>query len=71
LEQMQIVQEAIGIFSLKVVPSASYGAATEEALRTELRNVFGAGTEVRVETVTRIPQEASGKYRFSISRVPY
>lgn len=71
LEQMQIVQEAIGRFSLKVVPSAGYGPAAEEALRGELRKVFGADTDVRIEAVTRIPQEASGKYRFSISKVTY
>jgi len=71
LEQMQITQEAIGSFLLKVVPGAGYSAASEAALRAELRSVFGASTEVRIETVTRIPQEASGKYRFSISKVNY
>jgi len=71
LEQMQIVQEAIGSFSLKVVSSAGYGVASEEALRAELRSVFGADTDVRIETVERIPQEPSGKYRFSISKVAY
>ena len=71
LEQMQIVQEAIGKFSLKVVPGDGYGAASEEALATEIRSVFGAETQVRIETVTRIPQEPSGKYRFSVCQVPY
>jgi phenylacetate-CoA ligase len=71
LEQMQIVQEAIGLFSLRVVPTVGYGAATEEALVGELRSVFGGETTIRIEKVAHIAPESSGKYRFSISKVPY
>jgi hypothetical protein len=31
---------------------------------------FGAATSYECQYVDRIPQEASGKYRFCISRVP-
>jgi hypothetical protein len=35
----------------------------------EFRTVFGPGVEIHTNYVDRIPQERSGKYRFSICRV--
>ena len=71
IEQMQIVQESIDVIRLRLVRAAAYSAETEEALRREFRTVFGDSVQVTVETVDRISQDPSGKYRFSITRVPY
>jgi phenylacetate-CoA ligase len=71
LEQMQIVQEAIGRFSLMTVAAGESTREAEEALKSEIRSVFGRDVDVQVEWVERIPQETSGKYRFSISKVNY
>ena len=71
IEQLQIVQESIATFRLRLVRAAGYGPSTEEALRRELRLVFGDAVEVLVEPVERIAQDRSGKYRFSITKVPY
>jgi phenylacetate-coenzyme A ligase PaaK-like adenylate-forming protein len=71
IEQMQIIQESVDTFRLKLVPMAGYGRETEEALARELRSVFGDAVRTTVELVDRIPQDPSGKYRFSISHVPY
>lgn len=71
IEQMQIVQETIDTFRLRLVPAREYSAATEEALRREFQTVFGEAVRVTVEIVDRIAQDPSGKYRFSITRVPY
>ena len=46
-----------------------FTADSEQALLEELRGVFGAGINFRAEYLERIPQERSGKYRFSICRV--
>ena len=71
IEQMQIVQEAVDTFRLRLVPAAGYGPETEEALSREFRGVFGDAARATVEIVTRISQDPSGKYRFSICKVPY
>ena len=52
-----------------VVRAPDFSAATEQALLSEFRTVFGPGINIRAEYVERIPQEHSGKYRFSICRV--
>ena len=69
LEQLQVVQPSIDEIVLNVVRAPDFSSATEEALLAEFRAVFGAGINIRAEYVERIPQERSGKYRFSICRI--
>ena len=69
LEQMQVVQPAAGEIVLNVVRAPDFSAATEEALLAEFRSVFGFGIDIHANYVERIPQERSGKYRFSICRI--
>jgi phenylacetate-CoA ligase len=69
IEQMQIVQPSREDIILNLVRAADYSADSERALLKELRGVFGPGINFRAEYVERIPQERSGKYRFSICRV--
>lgn len=69
LEQLQVVQPSIDNIILHVVRAPDFSAATEQALLTEFRSVFGPGVTIRAEYVGRIPQESSGKYRFAICRV--
>ena len=69
LEQMQVVQPSADEIVLNVVRAADFSPATEQALHAEFRSVFGPGIDVHVNYVERIPQERSGKYRFSICRI--
>jgi phenylacetate-CoA ligase len=69
IEQLQIVQPSREEIVLKVVRAGDFTEATEQALVREFRNVFGEGIVFRPEYVQSIPQESSGKYRFSICRV--
>jgi phenylacetate-CoA ligase len=69
IEQMQIVQPTREDIILNVVRAADYNIESERALLEELRGVFGPGINFRAEYLERIPQERSGKYRFSICRV--
>ena len=69
LEQLQVVQPSLDDIVLNVVRAPDFSAATEQALLSEFRTVFGPGINIRAEYVERIPQERSGKYRFSICRV--
>ena len=69
IEQLQIVQPAMDQLVLNVVRAPDFTPATEQALVAEFAAVFGAGVEVTAHYVERIPQERSGKYRFSICRI--
>jgi phenylacetate-CoA ligase len=69
IEQLQIVQPARDQIVLNIVRAPDFDEETEQALVREFRSVFGAGIAFKPEYVASIPQERSGKYRFSICRV--
>lgn len=66
LEQMQIVQPSLHHIVLNVVPAPDYSPASETQLLAEFRAVFGQGVDIEIIKLDKIPQERSGKYRFSI-----
>jgi phenylacetate-CoA ligase len=68
--QMQIVQETQTQFVFRIVPGPEFGESSRTRLAELVRARFGMNTDYEVEYVDAIPQEASGKYRFCISRVP-
>ncbi len=69
IEQLQIVQPSREEIVLNVVRAADFTAASEAALVAEFRSVFGEGITFRTQFLERMPQERSGKYRFSICQV--
>jgi phenylacetate-CoA ligase len=69
IEQLQIVQETREEIVLNVVRAPDFTGKSEAQLLAEFTTVFGPGIRFRIEYVTGIPQERSGKYRFSICRV--
>jgi len=69
IEQLQVVQPSREEIVLNVVRAADFSAASEAALLAEFRSVFGEGITFRTQYLDRMPQERSGKYRFSICQV--
>lgn len=69
LMQMQIVQEKPLELQVNLVAAPDYGAASEQELVAGLRQMLGQGMLVRLNLVDKIPQERSGKYRFTICRL--
>lgn len=70
IAQMQIVQEDIDNITLKIVKDTNFTEQTAASLVQEFKQSVGAHNTIQLEYVTGIPQERSGKYRFSISKVP-
>jgi phenylacetate-CoA ligase len=70
IAQLQIVQEELDRFTLRIVRGDDFGDASLERIGRLVAERFGPGAHYECEYVTQIPQEASGKYRFCISRVP-
>lgn len=67
--QLQIIQETVSHFRFRLVRGPDFGPDTLGRLDALVARRFGPGTGYECEYVDRIPQEASGKYRFCISRV--
>lgn len=69
LEQMQIVQESLYDIRLNVVRSQDFGSEEERELTDEFRLIFGDEVNLKIIEMPCIPQEKSGKFRFSICKV--
>jgi phenylacetate-CoA ligase len=66
VEQAQLIQDRLHHLQVRVVPDTGFGEASRARIAGLIGERFGAGMEHDVEVVERIPQEPSGKYRFSI-----
>jgi len=69
IAQMQLVQESLDSIIVNRVKSAHFSNDTDLAIIDELTSIFGPSTKIKIIDRLNIPQEKSGKYRFSICRV--
>ncbi|UTA47362.1 hypothetical protein L1F30_14510 [Simiduia sp. 21SJ11W-1] len=67
--QMQLVQDTLHEIKIHRVKGAEFNAQTDNALLQEFRQVFPDDVALTIKDADKIPQEASGKYRFSICRI--
>jgi len=71
VRQFRFVQDTPGKIVLRVVPKASYGAADENRIRSELAPKLAPDIElVAIEPVDEIAPAPSGKQRFLDQRLP-
>ncbi len=66
IEQMQFVQKSIDKLIVNRVKGHEFNQETDALLLTELQIVFGDTVDILINDIEKMPQEASGKYRFSI-----
>ncbi len=69
IEQMQIIQESLEIICIKLVSGGKFNEERKITLLRYFQDLFGPGTDIRIESVAVIKPEKSGKYRFSICKV--
>ncbi|MFO1390361.1 phenylacetate--CoA ligase family protein [Cellvibrio sp.] len=69
IEQMQLVQEKLYEIIINRVKGPEYTLATDNELVAEFQRVFGSDVNFIINDVRKIPQEKSGKYRFSICKI--
>lgn len=67
--QVQIVQESLTEFIIRIVPDEAFGDESRTQIAALVDGTFGPAVRFEVELVDAIPQEPSGKYRFCISKV--
>jgi len=69
--QIQIVQEQVDLLTLHIVKEDIFGTHSQEKIAHLVKEFFGEKMRYRFVFMNKIPQEASGKYRFSICKVPH
>ncbi len=65
----KIIQETRTLTRVQIVPGAGFEPATRQTIVQGLRARLGANVEVAIEEVAAIAPEASGKYRYVVSKV--
>ena len=65
----KITQESRTLTRVEIVPGEGYGPVTQQAIVRGLQARLGAEVSVNVEEVPAIAPEASGKYRYVVSKV--
>jgi phenylacetate-CoA ligase len=70
IKQLQIVQDRIDHILLMIVKADGYNNGTEQKIRNLVLERFGPKMLFDFNYVESIPQDASGKYRFCISKIP-
>jgi phenylacetate-CoA ligase len=55
---------------LRIVKSAKFQPSSLEAIKREIELVLGQDAEIQFEFVENIPSAPSGKWRFTLSKVP-
>ena len=69
VERFRIEQESLSLTRVQVEPGPAFDAAAEARIVRDFKARLGAEVEIVVERVERIANEASGKYRYVVSRV--
>lgn len=69
VRQFQFVQNSVEDYELHLVPGDGYNGELGRSLESEIRSLIGFAARLRIMIREEIPKTASGKYRFTISRV--
>jgi len=68
IRKFKIVQETVDHTKVMLVPEGSLDASVAQRIREGMKRRLGAGVSVDVDVVDDIPAEASGKYRYVVSK---
>jgi len=69
IEGFKIIQHDRRRTEVLIVPGDSYERECETRIRGDFRKRLGTDVEVTISAVASIPREASGKYRYVVSKV--
>lgn len=69
VKEFKIVQESLDITRIYIVTDAVFQPECKQAIMAGFKRRLGAGVDIKIEHVAVISKEASGKFRYIISKV--
>jgi phenylacetate-CoA ligase len=69
IESFKIVQESLDRTRVLLVPGPNFDAACRSKIEEGFKRRLGESVEIQIEMAERLPSEASGKFRYVVSRV--
>jgi len=70
IEKFQVVQESLNLLNISIVKGKNFHSQDLEYLKRKIRE-YAKGIEIKFSFVEEIEVSRSGKYRFTISKVPF
>lgn len=65
----KVIQESLQLTRVQLVPGEGYDAGVAQVIVDGLKQRLGQAVEIEIEVLTEIPREASGKFRYVVSKV--
>ncbi|TAN84698.1 MAG: phenylacetate--CoA ligase family protein [Gallionella sp.] len=69
VREFKIVQESLDYVRVLIATDADFADASLNSIADGIKKRLGAGVTVKIEQVAEVPKEASGKFRYIVSRV--
>jgi phenylacetate-CoA ligase len=69
IRSFKIIQETLDRIQLLIVPDDSFDEGVRGSIRAGFKKRLGDKVEINIEIVADIPAEASGKFRYVVSRI--
>lgn len=69
VKEFKIVQESLDSTQVYLVTEAGFEMKSEQAIVAGFKQRLGVGVHIQIERVAEIPKEASGKFRYIVSKV--
>lgn len=69
VEEFKIVQESLYLTRIFLVTDAAFQPESDQMIMTGFKRRLGANVDIQIEHVVSIPKEASGKFRYIVSKV--
>jgi phenylacetate-CoA ligase len=67
--EFKVIQHALERIEVQVVPNAKWQDCRKDEIIDHFKDRLGKGVQVDIDMMDAIPPEASGKYRYVVSRV--
>jgi phenylacetate-CoA ligase len=69
VKEFKIVQESLALTRVMLVTDAAFDPAHETTIVENFKRRLGVAVQIDIECVSAIPKEASGKFRYIVSKV--
>jgi phenylacetate-CoA ligase len=69
VQKFQVVQESLELILVSVVAGTPIADASRDRIIGKIREALGEGVRIEVRQVADLPVTASGKFRFTLSKV--
>jgi phenylacetate-CoA ligase len=69
VKEFKIVQESLDLTRIFLVTDALFQPESEQTIMAGSKRRLGPEVQIEIERVATIPQEASGKFRYIVSKV--